>query len=169
MPSILLDILAFGHIISAMSWLGSGILITFVIGPNVKTLAPAAALEFNAKVLPKILRFVQAAIGLTFAFGLLLMYFLYDRDLTYLSKTNQGLEIVVGTVLALGASAVVFSLTVPSFKKVIKIAGEAVAAGKPPAPEIMKYAKRARQGSLIALSLLLLVLAMMVAAGFNYP
>ena len=169
MPSILVDILAFGHIISAMSWLGAGLLITFVIGPNVRTLAPAAALEFNAKVLPRILRFIQTAIASTLIFGVLLMYFLYDGDLAWLSGSNQGLAIMIGVVLALVASGVVFSLTVPSFKKVIKMAGEAVAAGKPPAPEMMKYAKRARQGSLIAISLLLIVLAMMVAAGFNYP
>ena len=152
---------------SAIGWLGGGILTTFVLGPNVKKLAPAAALEFNAKVLPRIVRFVQMMIGTTFLFGLLLLYAVSDGDFTWLSTSPQGLELSEGIGLALVTSVVVFAVTVPSFKQVSKLAAAALAAGQPPAPEMMKYAMRARKGSLAGVGLLLIVLSLMVAAGFT--
>lgn len=169
MPSLLVDILAYGHILSAMMWLGGGILTTFVVGPNVKKLAPPAALEFNAKVIPKIVRFVEAALMSTLTFGVLLLYFVYDGSLSWVTTSNQGYAVMVGATIALVTAAFVFILVVPSFKKVSTLASEALAAGKPPAPEMMKYAMRARRGSLIGVTLLLIVVSMMVAAGFNYP
>ncbi len=169
MPSALVDVLAYGHIISAMMWLGGGILTSFVVGPNVRKMAPPAALEFNAKVLPRMVRFVQAAIGSTLLFGALLVYFLYDGSLSWLTASNQGYAIMTGMTLALITAAVAFSVVLPSFKKVGNFASEALAAGKPPAPEMMKYALRAKRYSVVALVLLLTTLSMMVAAGFNYP
>lgn len=165
---LLIAILAYGHVLSAMGWLGGGILTTFVLGPNVRKMAPTASLEFNSKVLPKILRFVQVMIGTTFLFGLLLLYFFYDGDLSLLTKSSQGLEITAGIVVALIAAAVVWSVTVPSFRKVIQIAGSVLQGGQQaPPPEMMKYGKRARQGSLVGILLLLVVLATMIAAGFG--
>ena len=150
-----------------MGWLGGGILTTFVLGPNVRSMPPVAILEFNSKVLPKVIRFVQAMIGTTFLFGLLLLYFFYNGDLSLLTRTSQGLELTVGIVLALVTAVVVWTVTVPSFRKVIRMAGEALQRQQPPPPEMMKYGKRARQGSLIAIGLLLIILAMMISAGFG--
>jgi uncharacterized membrane protein len=165
---ILIDILGYGHVLSAIGWLGGGILTTFVLGPNVRKLTPGASLEFNAKVLPRIVRFVEMMIVSTFGFGLLLLYFIQDGDFSWLSSTTQGYEISTGIVLALTTAAVVFSVTVPSFRKVSKLA-ESILHGeqKSPPPEMMKYGKRARTGSLVAITLLLLVLSMMVASGFS--
>jgi hypothetical protein len=143
-------------------------LTTFVIGPNLRNLAPAAGLEFNTKVLPRIVRFIQAMIGSTFVFGLLLFYFIHDGDFSWLSSTAQGFEISTGIVLALATAAVVFSVTLPSFRKVSSIANGVLQGGeKAPPPEMMKYGKRARLGSLAGVVLLLLVLSMMVASGFS--
>lgn len=165
---ILIDILGYGHVLSAMGWLGGGILTTFVLGPNLRKLTPAASLEFNAKVLPRIVRFVQAMIGSTFVFGLLLLYFFNDGDLTWLTSTTQGYEISTGMILALTTAAVVWFVTVPSFRKVTEFANRVVQGGEQaPSPEMMKYGKRARMGSLIGILLLLLVLSMMVASGFS--
>ena len=168
--SALLTILAFGHVLSAMGWLGGGILTTFVLGPNLRKLPPAAALEFNAKVLPPIIRFVQVMIVATFLFGVFLLYAFYDGNFSTLSTTSQGMELEAGVLLALAAAGVAFSLTVPSFNRIIKIAKGLLQGGqRPPPPELMKYAKRARTGSLVGVSLLLVVLAMMVSAGFGFP
>ena len=155
--------LFYGHIISAMLWLGGGILLTFVIGPNVRTLTPAAGTEFMAKVMPKVIRFFLAAIGSTFLFGILLFFYI---------GANFASSLYVGIALALVIAAVVFSLTVPSFNKVIKISQERIASGAqgPPPPEMMKFSKRARTGSLIGVALLLVVLALMIvsAIGITY-
>jgi uncharacterized membrane protein len=166
----LLAILAYGHVLSAMGWLGGGILTAFVLGPNLRKLPPAAALEFNPKVVPQILRFIQVMIGTTFLFGVLLLYYYYDGNFSPLSTTSQGMELAAGVVLALAAAAVAFSVTVPSFKKIVKIANSLLQGGQqPPPPELMKYGKRAKMGSLVGVALLLTVLAMRVSAGFGFP
>jgi uncharacterized membrane protein len=163
----LLGILALGHVLAAMGWLGGGLLTTFVLGPNLRKLQPAANLEFNAKVLPRILRFVQAMIGATLLFGVLLLYYYYGGDLSTFSKTSQGMELSVGIALALVTAAVAWTVTFPSFNKVVKIANGLLQGGQPP-PELMKYGRRARIGSLIGVTMLLIVVATMVFAGFGF-
>ena len=169
MPSdTIIAILAYGHVLSAVSWLGGGILTAFVIGPNLRNLAPAAALEFNAKVLPKLVRFVQIALGSTLLFGLLLLYEFGDGDFSWLTNSDQGYILSAGILVGLITAIFAVSVVIPSFKKVSKFASAALQSGQPPAPEMMKYGKRARLGSMAGVFLLLFVLAMMVVSGFLY-
>jgi uncharacterized membrane protein len=156
-----LAVLFFGHILSAMGWLGGGILTTFVVGPGLRSLSPSSNLEFTAKVMPKILRFVQMMIGSTLLFGVLLYLYLGINP-----SFGGANTLYAGIGLALVTTAVVFALTVPSFRKVIKMAQERLDSGAqgPPPPEMMKYGMRARQGSLIGVVLLLVVLAAMIGA-----
>lgn len=49
---IIIDILAYGHVLSSIGWLGGGIVIAFVIAPNLSKLTPGAGLEFFATILP---------------------------------------------------------------------------------------------------------------------
>jgi len=164
---IVTQIAAYGHILSAMGWLGGGMLTAFALGPNVRRMSPPAALEFNAKVLPKLARFVQAAIGLTLLFGLILLYQVASAagGSSYFS-TSQGQEISVGMVLALLTAIIAWAVTFPSFKKVSKAAEAAIANQQPAPPEMMANAKRAGTGATIGVVLLLITLATMVAAGF---
>ena len=163
----LLAALEFGHIISAMSWLGGGILTTFVLGPSLRELPPPAALQFNAKVLPRLLRFIQMAVGATLLFGVLLLYFYYNGDFSQLSATTEGIELSTGILLAVATGVVAWTVTLPSFKKVAQIAGEIIKSGaQQPPPELMVYGRRARIGATVGVILLLVVLAMMVAAGY---
>jgi len=159
------QIFAFGHVLSAMGWLGGGMFTTFALGPNLRKMSQGAAVEFNAKVLPNLMRFVQASIGLTLLFGILLVYAVSNGDMSYFS-TTPGEEVSVGIVLALVTAIIAFSVTLPSFKKVSKAAASALQGSQGPPVEMMAYAKRARLGSMIGVILLLITLAMMVAAGF---
>jgi uncharacterized membrane protein len=158
---IIIDIVAYGHVLAAMGWLGGGILTGFVIGPNLRSLSPGSGLEFNAKVLPKINRFMQATIGSTLLFGVLL--FLVAGPFT----TDQFNELSFGIAVAVVIAVIAFAYVLPAFSRVAKIASEAVTSGQPPSPDIMKYAKRARQGAMLGVLLLLVVLATMVASGFS--
>lgn len=64
-------------------------------------------------------------------------------------------------------AVLVFTVTVPSFHKVIWMADELLkTGGQAPPPDFAKFANRARMGSIVGSVLLLLVLACMVAAGF---
>ena len=167
MTDVALAILTFGHILSAMGWLGGGLVTGFAIGPNLRKMPQTAALEFNAKVLPNLITFVQAAAGLTIVFGLGLLGYLYSQDSTYFSSTS-GMDVSVGIVMAAVTAGIAFSMTIPSFKKVSRMSAEVIAGTQQaPPPEMMKFAKRARQGSLIGVLLLLITLAAMVAAGIS--
>ena len=114
---IITQIAAYGHILSAMGWLGGGMMTALALGPNLRKMAPAAALEFNAKVLPNLARFIQAAIGLTLLFGLLLLYQVASAagGSSYFS-TTQGEEISSGMVLAVVTAAIAFGVSLPSLK-----------------------------------------------------
>ena len=140
----------------------------FVIGPSLRSMSPPASLEFNAKVLPKIVGFVRMAVVSTYLFGVLLLYFFNDGDMSWLMNSTQGYIISAGVLIALVAGILGLAHTIPSFNKVSKLSAEALASGKPPAPEMMDYGKRARTGSMAAVFLLLIVLAMMVISGFAF-
>jgi uncharacterized membrane protein len=167
LTTALLIVLEYGHIISAMGWLGGGILTTFVLGPNVGKLPPPASLQFNAKVLPKLIRFVQMMVGSTLLFGLLLYYFYVGGDFASFMATTEGMTLTAGIALALVAGVIGLGVTIPAFNKVSRIANEMLESGsQTPPPELKKYGTRARRGALTALVLLLIVLAAMVAAGY---
>jgi uncharacterized membrane protein len=151
-----------------MMWLGGGLLTGFVIGPSLRSMSPPASLEFNAKVLPKIIRFVEMAVISTYAFGILLLYFFQDGDMSWLMNSTQGYIISTGVLLAVVAGILGFAYTIPSFNRISKLSSEAIQSGKPPSPEMMKYGKRARIGSMTGVVLLLIVLAMMVISGFAF-
>ena len=167
MTDIVLAVLTFGHVLSAMGWLGGGLLTTFAVAPNLRKLSQAASMEFNAKVLPNLINFVEATAGLTILFGVLLLGYVYSQDTSYFSSTS-GMAVSVGIVMAVATAAIAFSVTVPSFRKIAKIA-TAVIGGTQQGPptEMMSAAKRARQGSMISLVLLLITLAAMVTAGVS--
>jgi uncharacterized membrane protein len=164
---IVLAALVFGHVLAAMGWLGGGLLTTFAVGPKLQKLTLTASLEFNARVLPNMVRFTRAAAALTLVFGLALLGYMYSQDNSYFSSTS-GMDVSVGIVLAVVAAAVAFSVTMPSFMKIGKLAGRALEGGQQAPPqEMMVLAKRARMGSVIALLLMLATLAAMVAAGVS--
>ncbi len=165
-PETVTQIFAFGHVLAAMVWLGGGMFTAFALGPNIRKMPQGAALEFNARVVPNLTRFIQASIGSTLLFGLLLLYAVSDGDSSWFS-TTQGEEVSVGIALALVTAIMAFTVTMPAFRKVSKAAAEALE-GKQQGPptEMMANAKRARQGSMAGIILLLITLATMVAAGF---
>jgi uncharacterized membrane protein len=164
----LITVLGFGHVLSAVMWLGGGLLTAFVIGPSLRSMSPPASLEFNAKVLPKIISFVRMAVVSTYAFGVLLLYFFQDGDMSWLMNSTQGYVISTGVLLALVAGILGLGYVIPAFNRVSKLSAEALQSGKPPAPEMMKYGMRARTGSMTVVFILLIVLAMMVISGFAF-
>jgi len=163
----LITLLAYGHILSAVGWLGGGLLTGFVVGPGLQKMSAPARFEFLAKVIPKMIRYVGGMIGGTFIFGLFLLYFFVDGDFSRLSpSTPFGAAMSAGIALAVLTAVIAAAVTFPSFGRMSRIAGELLKSGQQPPPELMKYAARARMGSVAGAVLLLVVLATMVTAGF---
>lgn len=153
--------------LAGMGWLGGALLTTFAVGPNLRKLTQTASLEFNARVLPSMVRFTRAAATLTLLFGLALLGYMYSQDNSYFASTS-GMDVSAGIVLAIIAAAVGFSVVIPSFFKIGKLAAKALEGGQQAPPgDMMALAKRARTGSMIVLLILLVTLAAMVTAGVS--
>jgi len=165
---VIITLLAYRHVLSAMGWLGGALLTAFVISPRLQTVTLQSRLEFLAKAMPGLVRFIIGMIIGTFVFGLLLLFGLANGDMSLLAPTTPfGLAISAGVALAAIAGIVGLAISVLSFNKIIAIAQETLKSGQtPPQPEMMKYSMRARRGTTLVAVLLLGVLLMMVVAGF---
>jgi len=164
---IVLAALTFAHVLFGMGWLGGALLTTFGVGPSLQKMTQTASLEFNARVLPNMVRFTRAAAGLTLLFGLALLGYVYSQDNSYFSST-AGMAASAGIIVAIISAAIGFSMVIPSFMKIGKLAASALDGGQPPpGQEMMTLAKRARTWSMIVLILLLVTLAAMVTAGVS--
>src|SRR5207247_8055479 len=71
---IVITILAYLHIISAMGWLGGAVLFVSVVGPGLRTLSPMARIEFLSKIGPGATRFFIGSSTATIIFGLGLLF-----------------------------------------------------------------------------------------------
>src|SRR2546428_12973562 len=67
---IVITILAYLHIISAMGWLGGAVLFVLAVAPGLRALSPTARLEFLSKVGPRAVRFFIGSSTPPIAFGL---------------------------------------------------------------------------------------------------
>lgn len=121
-----------------------------------------------ARVMPRLLRYLAGMIGGTFIFGLLLLYFVVGGDFAMMSpSTSFGAALSVGIGLAVLTALLNVAVTYPSSSKLASISGGMLKRGEQsPPPEMMRYARRARMGSVVGTVLLLIVLLMMVIADF---
>jgi len=161
---LLTTILAYAHVLSAVSWLGGGILFSFIIGPRLGDLKPPVARDFLVTIVPPVVRFFQAAAGLTVLFGLLLLWVMLGGDYSQFSST-WGMSIIAGMGVAFVALVMSEAVTGPAFMRVARAAGE-ITPDSPPSPSFPALVRRAGLLGLITTLLLLLTLVFMVSAGF---
>jgi len=161
---LLTAILAYAHVVSAVSWLGGGILFSFIIGPRLASLPPAAARSFLVTMVPPVVRFFQVAAGLTILFGLLLLWNMLGEDYSQFS-TSWGMALTAGMAVAVVAFVLSEAVTGPAFMRAARAAAE-ITAEAPPSPSFPGIVRRAGLSGLITTLLLILTLGFMVAAGF---
>ena len=159
---IVITILAYLHIISAMGWLGGAVLFVSVVGPGLRSLSPTARLEFLSKIGPGATRFFIGSSTATIVFGLGLLYAFQGASSTTIS---------VGLALGLIAYLDAILFAIPSLRKADHLAKEMLASGQaggPPSPELAKALKRGGIGVATVVVLLVITLMFMVAAGFPF-
>lgn len=159
-------ILAWLHVLSAIGWLGGGIMFGFVIAPALARLSPASSGEFMVKVVPRVARFFQASAGLTIVFGFLLLYNLGGMSLLDLS-TSYGVDLTVGMGAALAGFLVSEFVTSPILLKAVRLVRESMASpAHQPSPELPRTMRLVSLTSIVTLILLLVAFTGMVGAGF---
>jgi uncharacterized membrane protein len=159
-------ILAWCHVVSAICWLGGGIMFAFVVGPALAKLSPPSSGEFLVKVVPRVVRFFQIFAGSTILFGALLLYSLGSLPLLDPS-TSYGLELTIGLSIGFVTFLISEFVAVPIQNKAINMIKEMQASGQhqPPA-EFPKTLKMASNLATLTVFLLILASVFMVAAGF---
>jgi uncharacterized membrane protein len=166
---LLTAIFAWFHIVSAMMWLGGGILFAFVIGPALARLSPTSSGEFFAKVVPRISMFFRIVAGTTVLFGLLLLYTGESNgDFGALSPSGSwGPAIMIGLSIGLVAFLISEFVAQPPLRKAIRLIKEMQSSSQhqPPA-ELPKTIRRATITANVTVLLLILALVFMVTAGF---
>src|SRR2546425_6935937 len=71
---IVITILAYLHIISAMGWLGGAVLFVSAVAPGLRAMSPTARLEFLSKIWPRATRFFIGSFTATNVFGPALLF-----------------------------------------------------------------------------------------------
>lgn len=153
-------VLTFLHIASAMGWLGGVLFFLSAVGPGVRSFTPSASLEFLTKVGPKQVRFFAGAATGAIVFGLALLFATFGTD--YSSWPGY---IEVGFSLGLTAYLIAVFVTIPTFRKVDKIARQMMSGPQgPPPPDFPKLLRRANMAALAVALILLLTLVFMVSS-----
>ncbi len=164
---LLTTVLAYAHILSAMGWLGGGILFGFVIAPKFAKLSLPASRDFFLTIQPGIIRFFQVVAGLTVVFGLLLLYVMTYNNTAQLSfSTGWGFDVLTGAGVAVVAFVLSEFVAVPAFKKVVHLYGQIAPDGSNVPAELPRVARSAGMMATVATFLLLVTMGFMVAAGF---
>lgn len=158
-----ITVLAFLHILAAVAWLGSAIFFLSVIGPSVRSLTPAASLEFLTKAGPRQIRFFGGTATATIVFGLALLFAAFGTN--YASWPTS---IDVGLSLGLLAYLIALVVTIPTFRKADKIAHGMMANPQsgPPPSELARLLKRGNIGAVLVVVILLITAAFMVVSAF---
>lgn len=144
-------------------------MVGFVIAPSLRGLSPTSAMEFNSRVLPRVVRAMQGLVGSTLLFGVLLLYAFEDGNFSGFENSSDGRAISAGVVFGLAAAVVAFVFTFPALKRMASISQTALQNNETTLPpDLVKQASRARMGATASVVLLLIALAAMVAAGFYY-
>ena len=164
--SLLIAILAWFHVASAIGWLGGGLMFAFVIGPALSKLSPPSSGEFLVKVVPRVVRFFQIFAGTTVLFGVLLLYSLGSLPLLDPS-TFYGLDLTIGLSIGFLTFLISEFVSVPIQLRAIKMIREMQATGQHQPPgEFPKTLKRASNTATLTVVLLIFASVFMVAAGF---
>ena len=161
---VLLTVVLWAHIFSAIGWLGAAIVFGIILAPSLAKLSPQARGEFMVKVVPKYLRYFEVFSGMTIVFGVATAAVLLNGDFSKVSlSTPFGLYITVGAVLALLVFAVSYSVTIPVTRKIIRISESMMKTPGPPPPELMVLANRQKVITTATLSVMILITVLMVA------
>jgi uncharacterized membrane protein len=164
--TLILGILAWFHVLSAIGWFGGDMVLLFGMEPRLGKLSPATRSELVTTLFPRLNKLEMFFASATVVFGLLFAYELTGGDLaTFSPRTPWGLAITAGATLGLIAFLLEVIVDYPSEKKVIAIMTEMRANNQTlPPVELSKYHERSELAEMAVLVLLFTTLAFMVAA-----
>ncbi len=154
-----MTIFAYLHVISAMAWLGGGLLFVSTLAPSTRRMTPAASLEFLATAVPRMTRYFFMAATSTVIFGPSL----------FLTIPSYSPLIYAGIATGLAAYIEVL-LELRLFTRISNLAREALKGGpsNPPSAELQRALRHGRIGTLSTVLLRGVTLMFMVYSGYPF-
>lgn len=161
LPTIWIDVLTFGHILSAVVWLGGIVTVNVALSPLLGRFSPATRNEVLRYFAPRFARLTAASAGLTVVFGFGLYAAVYSG-----ASAQWMMTIGVGIVVALVAFVLGMVVTVPTSLRLSRMipATEATVPSEPPPENLARALRTLRASAGIVALLLVVVLALMVAS-----
>ena len=163
---VLIDVLTYLHVLSAIGWLGGALLFLLVIGPLLPRFAPATRRELILSLLPRLASYLTMFGFATIVFGFALAgAVIYDGLDTFDPSQTWGLALTIGILLALLAALEGGLLTRRRLLRLVAMSRDApTRPDAVPNPEMLVLMGRIRQGAVVTVALLLTALGTMVAA-----
>lgn len=167
--SLIVAVLTFIHIISAIGYLGGAMTFGLVIGPKLPKLSSTTSNEFFARVGPAFVRFVELFAYMTVVFGVLLLYALTEEDggnlsLLVSSSGPWGPSLIAGILTGFVAFLIGIVWVTRSSRRLAKYAQDLLSNPGQPPPEMLKLARTLEISSAAGLVLLIVTVLLMVAA-----
>ena len=157
------------HILSTMLWIGIAVTnIAFVV-PAAAKIGPAGGKFMGALLSGPLIMATNTAIGLAAISGVYLYWHNSIGQSGHWDTSPAGTSFAIGALFGLAAAGVFGALTVPTFRKMVKLGGEIETAGGPPKPEQLSSLDALRSRSLMIgrlnAGLLVIALILMVIGG----
>lgn len=164
--SILVSVLLFGHIASAMAFFGGAVLFTFAVGPSLGKMAPTTRRDVAANLFRPFANLMGIFAVLVIVFGVSLVFAITQGDLSQLNPTTPwGLRITIGGGIGVAVMIESFAIIIPSVRTLGRLAQEMPSDGSsPPPPLFMKLQARVAHTALIGPFLMLAAIGFMVSA-----
>lgn len=164
--SLLILVLTYGHITSAMAFLGGALAFAFAVGPVLPRMQPAARRDLVVHLFPRFANIMIVYVALLAVFGALLVGALTNGDPSRLQLSDPwGLRVTIGGLL--GALVVLDAVLfiAPSIKAMARVAEQLPPDGLTiPPREFRRLQGRVRASSMVSLVLMLAAIGFMVSA-----
>lgn len=162
---VVISVLAFLHIVAAITWLGADLFVVSVILPSVKTFTPGASLEFLTKAEPRIVRYFAGTSAATIVFGLGLLFEAFGPD-----YTQWPASIDIGFTLGFVAFLIAWMITIPSARKAERFAHLMIQSPQqgPPPPDFMTTMARLGMSAMLVGVILIVTAVFMVVTAFPW-
>jgi hypothetical protein len=152
--------LTFGHVLSAIGWLGLVLTMNVVIGPLMARFSPSTRSDLMIHFLPRFTRATVSFAGATVLSGFAL-YASLSPDVP-----NQQI-LGFGILLALIAFGLGLAFVVPLSRRLSQMATQAAGTGTPPPAEFAPTLRKVQMHAVLSMAILIVVVGVMVTvAGY---
>lgn len=164
--NVLVIVVQWLHVITAVMWFGTTLFLDLILIPTLTTFPISQQREFNARLIPNMVRIIAPTALAVVILGLLRgTVFGPVKSFSYLFGSAYGWTFLIALLLAVGT--ILWGQFVTG-RQAEKLAATPVGADGQPGPEYVAQSALVRRVAIIELGLFLLVFTTMILMRFGY-